>query len=169
MRHHFFKPLIALAVALSCLLPSGCSDNIAQPAANATPASLSTPFTGQKLGADTVHLSGTPFYAKEISTKVKPNEVCYMLLSSQDPQKALLVVEAGMKAEKLTSRQSSPVELQGKIEWLELPDVLSFSKDKMGVELSVDESGRVAVLYAQPKNAGNNPLEKQSEGSYESK
>jgi hypothetical protein len=140
---------LAAAMGAALLLLGGCQGQ--PPSGGEVSASASpTPnvYTGQSLPAKVDRLNGTPLYGSsaELAAQAKLEGAPFLLIAPQDPTRALLVLEAGSTPAEVASRPSQQSDFSGVTESIDAPQLLSYVKDKIGLDLKTDDSGKVVVL-----------------------
>ena len=141
---------LALAGALSAslLFLSGCQNQGSEPGPSASASPTSTAFTGQALPSKVDRLSGTPLYtiSPELAAKAKLDGAPFLIIAPQDPSQALLIVEAGSQPAELVKRPSKLTDFSGATESIDAPELIGLVKDKTGLNLKTDASGKVVAL-----------------------
>ncbi len=141
------------------LLLVGCQT---QPTGTATAAS-GTPspsyYRGQSLPSEVDKLSGTPLYttSEDIAKKAKIDGAPFLLIAPQNPSQALLVVESGSTPKDLAGRASNLSDFTGTTESLDAPALVEFVKESFGLELKVDEAGKIVVLRVSSIKSSSTP------------
>ncbi len=140
------------------LLSAGCQT----PSTDAGTAASGTPspsyYRGQSLPNEVENLSGTPLYttSEDLSQKAKIDGAPFLLIAPQNPNQALLVIESDSSPKDIAGRTSELSQFTGKTETLEAPALIEFVKESFGLELKVEESGKVLALRVS-KDGGATP------------
>jgi hypothetical protein len=73
----------------------------------------------------------------------------FLLMAPQDPTRALLVVERGSTPADVAGRPSELSDFSGVTETSDATELVKFVKDDIGLELKVNEAGKVVVLMVE--------------------
>lgn len=137
------------AFSAAVLLTAGCKgfvsgDGEVTPSASPT----GSMYTGQTLPSKVDLLSGTPYYASsdKLAAAAKLDGAPFLLMAPQEPTKALLVVEAGTAPAEVKGRPSELRDFSGVTESLDAPELIKLVKDDLGLDLKVDDAGKVVIL-----------------------
>jgi hypothetical protein len=105
-------------------------------------------YSGQALPAKVERLSGTPYYrsSDKMAAMAKLDGAPFLLMAPQDPTRALLVVEHGSTPADVMGRPSELSDFSGVTETSDATELVKFVKDDIGLELKVNEAGKVVVL-----------------------
>lgn len=108
----------------------------------------SSMYTGQALPAKVDLLSGTPYYANsaKLAAAAKLVGAPFLLMAPQEPTKALLILEAGSTPADVTGRPSELRDFSGVTETIDSPELIKLVKDDLGLDLKVDDAGKVVVM-----------------------